>query len=100
MSYARKSRPINGSKGMFEPDTLVHAKYYEVFRMETSIEPEKKLMFAVLEEGTSCFQTYIFAGDERGDCQYCQKSITRKIRSRKCPSLPRPAERSPFFLSR
>jgi len=50
---------------LFQPDTLVPAQYFETFRRK-SLEPEKRLMLAVLEDATACFQKYIFARDGRG----------------------------------
>jgi len=50
---------------LFQPDTLLPAQYFETFRRK-SLEPEKRLMLAVLEDATVCFQKYIFARDGRG----------------------------------
>ncbi len=50
---------------LFQPDTLVQDEYFEVFRRETCLEPEKKLMSAVFEDAVSCFQHYTFAGDKK-----------------------------------
>ncbi|MFQ5850072.1 MAG: hypothetical protein ACE5JU_05720 [Candidatus Binatia bacterium] len=52
---------------MFQPDTLIHAEYYEIFRRETHLEPEKKLMLAVLDDAIACFQNYMFARDGKGE---------------------------------
>lgn len=50
---------------LFQPDTLVQDEYFEVFRRERSLEPEKKLMSAVFEDAISCFQHYMFARDKK-----------------------------------
>ena len=49
---------------LFEPDMLLSAQYMENLRRKTSIEPEKKLMLAVLEDAINCFQANVMA--ERG----------------------------------
>jgi len=50
---------------LFQPDTLAHDEYIEVFRRTTYIEAEKKLMLAVFEDAISCFQNYMFAQDKK-----------------------------------
>jgi len=51
---------------LFQPDTLLPAQYFETYRRKTHLEPEKRLMLAVLEDAIACFQKYIFARDGRG----------------------------------
>ncbi len=51
---------------LFQPDTLLPAQYFETFRRKVHLEPEKRLMLAVLEDAVSCFQKYIFARDSKG----------------------------------
>jgi hypothetical protein len=51
---------------LFQPDTLVQDEYFGVFRRETGLEPEKKLMSAVFEDAISCFQHYTFSRDKNG----------------------------------
>lgn len=46
---------------LFQPDTLLSAQYFENFRRKTFLEPEKKLMLAVLEDAVRCFQDSIMA---------------------------------------
>jgi hypothetical protein len=41
---------------LFDPDTLLSAQYFENLRRKTPIEPEKRLMLAVLEDAVNCFQ--------------------------------------------
>lgn len=49
---------------LFEPDMLLSAQYMENLRRKTPIEPEKKLMLAVLEDAINCFRANVMA--ERG----------------------------------
>lgn len=51
---------------LFQPDTLLPAQYFETYRRKTHLEPEKRLMLAVLEDAVACFQKCIFARDGRG----------------------------------
>lgn len=51
---------------LFQPDTLLPDQYFETFRRKFQLEPEKKLMLAILEDAVACFQKYIFARDGKG----------------------------------
>lgn len=46
---------------LFQPDTLLPAQYFETVRRKTHLEPEKRLMLAVLEDGVLCFQDNAWA---------------------------------------
>lgn len=50
---------------LFEPDTLLSAQYLENFRRKTLLEPEKRLMLAVLEDAINCFQVNVMARSGR-----------------------------------
>jgi hypothetical protein len=65
---ARSSRnKIDGASNserfssLFEPDALVSAQYFERFRSKTLLEPEKRLMLAVLGDAINCFQDNVLA---------------------------------------
>ncbi|OGF69860.1 hypothetical protein A3H65_03175 [Candidatus Giovannonibacteria bacterium RIFCSPLOWO2_02_FULL_45_14] len=47
-------------KELFQPDTLAHEEYLKTFKPR-EMEPEKRVMLAVLEEAVHCFQKYICA---------------------------------------
>jgi hypothetical protein len=51
---------------LFQPDTLIPAQFLETFRRLTHLQPEKRLMLAVLEDGVACFQKYATARDGKG----------------------------------
>ncbi len=51
---------------LFQPDYLLPAQYFETFRRKVYLEPEKRLMLAVLEDGLTCFQTYLLATKAMG----------------------------------
>ena len=50
---------------LFQPDSLVLAEYFETFRRKTHLEPEKRLMLAVLDDAIACFQKYVSAREGR-----------------------------------
>ena len=49
---------------LFQPDTLLSHQYFATFRRR-QLEPEKRLMLAVLEDAVACFQRYVFPGSRR-----------------------------------
>ena len=51
---------------LFQPDTLLPDQYLDTFRRKLHLEPEKKLMLAILEDAIACFQKYVFAHDVKG----------------------------------
>jgi hypothetical protein len=51
---------------LFQPDTLLPEQYMETFRRKLHLEPEKKLLLAVLEDAIACYQKYVFARDGKG----------------------------------
>jgi hypothetical protein len=46
---------------LFEPDTLVSAQYFGNLRRKTILEPEKRLLLAILEDAVNCFQDNVLA---------------------------------------
>jgi hypothetical protein len=50
---------------LFQPDTLLSAQYLDNFRRKSHLEPEKKLMLAVLEDAVRCFQDNVNAQNGR-----------------------------------
>lgn len=46
---------------LFQPDTLLADQYLETQRRNTPLEPEKRLMMAMLDDAVSCFQKYVNA---------------------------------------
>ncbi|MGH7773347.1 MAG: hypothetical protein ACREQA_14065 [Candidatus Binatia bacterium] len=55
---------------LFQPDTLLPAQYLETFRRKAHLEPEKRLMLAVLEDAIACFQKYVHARDGKGKAMF------------------------------
>ncbi len=50
---------------LFQPDTLLLAQYFETLRNKAQLEPHKKLMVAILEDGIKCFQDNVLARSGR-----------------------------------
>jgi hypothetical protein len=50
---------------LFQPDTLLSAQYFDTFRRKRRLEPEKRLMLAVLEDAIWCFEKYMLARDNK-----------------------------------
>lgn len=55
---------------LFQPDTLLPEQYLETFRRKFHLEPEKKLLLAVLEDAIACYQKYVSARDGKGKLLY------------------------------
>ena len=58
-------------KLLLEPDVLASVRYLATLQSKTRVEPEKKLMRAVLEDAICCFQNYLLARDSRGKKVFC-----------------------------
>jgi len=56
----------NSAAFLFQPDTLLSAQYFENLRRKTPLEPEKKLMLAILEDAVWCFQHNVWARNGKG----------------------------------
>jgi hypothetical protein len=66
MSYETGLSMEERVTSLFQPDTLLPEQYLETFRRKLHLEPEKKLMLAVLEDAIACYQKYIVARDGKG----------------------------------
>ena len=50
---------------IFEPDILIANQFLATYVRNFHLEPEKTLMFAVLQDALTCFQYYVGATDKR-----------------------------------
>ncbi len=50
---------------LFQPDTLLSAEYFERLRKK-ALDPEKKLMLAIIEEAIASYQRYLGAENRKG----------------------------------
>ena len=51
---------------LFQPDTLLAAQYFATLHRNTVVEPERRLMLAILEEAINSFKDNVLAQGGRG----------------------------------
>ncbi len=51
---------------LFGPDTLASDQYLDTCRRKLPLEPEKRLMMAVLEDAVTAYQKYLRVSDKNG----------------------------------
>src|SRR5438094_9880925 len=51
---------------LFQPDTLLSAQYFENLRRKTLLEPEKRLMLAILGDAINSFQDNLLSPSVTG----------------------------------
>lgn len=66
MSYETGLTMEERVTSLFQPDTLLPDQYFDTFRRKLYLEPEKKLMLAILEDAVACYQKYAVARDSKG----------------------------------
>src|ERR1051325_3684674 len=66
MSYESGLSMEERVTSLFQPDTLLPEQFLDTFRRKLHLEPEKKLMLAVLEDAIACYQKYALARDGKG----------------------------------
>src|ERR1700747_1527968 len=57
--------PYERIGALFQPDSLLSAHYFETLRRKTLLEPEKRLMLAILEDAIHCFQDNLLTQNVR-----------------------------------
>ncbi len=55
-----------------EPETVLPSQFFSRLVMDASLQPEKRLMLAVLEEAVGTFQKYVNARDRRAQALYVE----------------------------
>jgi hypothetical protein len=50
---------------LFQPDTLLSAQYFDTLRRKTGLEPEKRLLLALLEDAIMNFQDNRFSQNSK-----------------------------------
>ncbi len=51
---------------LFQHGTVLPAQYFETISRKAYLEPEKRIMLAILQDAIDCFQKYMFARNDRG----------------------------------
>jgi hypothetical protein len=49
-----------------EPETILPSQFFDRFQVDASLQPEKRLMLAVLEDAVGTFQKYVASSTRRG----------------------------------
>ncbi len=67
MTYGSNLTAEEKVGSLFQPDPVLPAQYFATFRRKIPLEPEIKLMFAVLEDAIMCFYKYALARNGRSE---------------------------------
>ena len=46
---------------LFEPDTLLSAQYFDTLRRKALLEPERRLVLAILDDAIACYRDNMFS---------------------------------------
>jgi len=65
MQTARKLDEPSATPGL-EPETILPSQFFDRVQIDASLQPEKRLMLAVLEDAVGTFQKYVTAANRRG----------------------------------
>lgn len=60
----RLDEPATGAG--LEPETILPSQFFDRFQIDASLQPEKRLMLAVLEDAVGTFQKYVTSSTRRG----------------------------------
>jgi hypothetical protein len=62
---ALKIEETRGASTGLEPETILPAQYFDRVQIDASLQPEKRLMLAVLEDAVGTFQKFAHASGRR-----------------------------------
>jgi hypothetical protein len=57
---------------LLQPDVLIPAQCFEALRAKNGLEPEERLMLAVLEDAVRCFQDNVSARERSQEKTFCR----------------------------
>ncbi len=69
MTNATAQRTVTSSPGVgveLEPEVVLPSQFYFKGALDASLQPEKRLMLAVMEDAVGTFQKYVWARDRAG----------------------------------
>jgi hypothetical protein len=66
MTYQTASDTDETAISILQPDVLLPIQYFESVHRKSRLDPEQRLMLAILEDAIACFQKYVFAQRRRG----------------------------------
>lgn len=70
MGYPASLGPEEQLHSFFQPDALLPQQFLDVYQRRASLDPEKELMLAVLQDAVACFQKYVRAQDRKGKTRF------------------------------
>ena len=70
MAILASSWAIHDTGKLFEPDAILPAQYYSMFKSSQYRDPERRLMVAILEDAVSCLSTNLRRCNVRKRKQY------------------------------
>jgi hypothetical protein len=70
VAYPASLGPEEQLHSLFQPDVLLPKQSLAVYRRMARLDPEKKLMLAVLQDAVECFQKYVRAQDRIGKTRF------------------------------
>jgi hypothetical protein len=66
MTYSTTPSGDETTIPILQPDVLLPIQYFETVHRKSALDPERRLMLAILEDAIACFQKYTFAQRRRG----------------------------------
>jgi hypothetical protein len=57
---------------LFEPDALLPVQYFETLRRKIPLEPEIRLMWAILQDAVDCYQKYLTDPQDKHDGEFAE----------------------------
>jgi hypothetical protein len=68
--FAPRSDADEKTYSLFQPDILAGDQYFQHMRRKNPLEPEKRLMLAILRDAVECFQKYLFSKRAKGKVHF------------------------------
>ncbi len=68
----RWDRVEEESAGLFEPYSILPSQYFHQPPPHGELAGERRMIFAILEDGVGCFRRYATATTPRGRCQFIE----------------------------
>lgn len=72
MSYQSATDTEESTTSILQPDVLLPVQYFESVHKKSRLDPEHRLMLAILEDSVACFQKYVFAQRRRGKTLFAE----------------------------
>jgi hypothetical protein len=70
LTRSKENAPEERLRAVFQPEALLPLQYYETLHRRHSLESEKLLMFAVLEDAVESYMKYLKASTKKGQKRF------------------------------